>query len=144
MNIWLKIGLFLISRLSGPARDYMEKVFDRLEEKTLSTGTQIDDYLVKALRVILLGGNYISGGTGKGEELVSSIINKLSPAVRYELYQYLLYGYESAKNNDIEGDEIAVELLLNVLFPKGAPDKVDLTELEVSSVAPRFVGTRPA
>lgn len=142
MSIWLKVGLFLLARLSSPAKEYLEKAFDYIEGKAAETGTAIDDYIVKGLRLILLGGSYKSSGTGKAEELIGSMLNKLTPALRWELYQFLLLGLEGAKSNTIEGDEVAMEFILAVLYPQGEPEKIEIFP-EVSQ-APRFVGSRMA
>lgn len=142
MNIWLKVGLFLLGRLSGPAKAYLEKVFDYLEEKAAGSKTSIDDYIVKGLRMILIGGAYQSTGTGKAEELIGSMLNNLSPALRWELYQLLLLGLEGAKNNTIDDDEVVMEFILAVLYPQGEPEKVELFP-EISQ-APAFVGARTA
>ena len=138
-TVWLKVGLFLLGKLSGPAQEYMVAGFDWSADQAKKTGTKLDDWIVAGLRAVFTGGWYVSSGTGKMEVVIAAAINKLSPSIRYGFYQLLRMGQIGAHNNTIEGDEVAMDFLMEVVFPNGEPDKPEWLE---GSDAPRTLGTR--
>jgi hypothetical protein len=144
-TIWLKIGIMLLSRLSGPIKDYLEVGFDKLGELAAGTANKVDDKILNFIRFVVLGGVYETNGTGAMETVVASLMTKLSLPARKSFYDLLVLAKTKADESKTLVDDIAVQFLTNMLFPDGDPGADPLTiESAVSAAEASFSETSKA
>lgn len=119
MSIWIRLAVFVLGYCSSPIKESLVKLFNTLEEKAAATGNKLDDYAVGLARFVILG-EYTSTETGGMESTIKTLIGKMSEPLRELFYQGLLAVQKVAATTSTPFDDIAVKLLLNVLFPSTA------------------------
>jgi len=116
MSIWIRLAVFLLGHVSAPITEALHKLFDTLEEKAKASENKLDDYAVGLARFVILG-EYTSSESGQMESVVETLLGKMSEPLRELFHQGLLGLQKLAATTTTPFDDIAVKLLLNVLFP---------------------------
>jgi hypothetical protein len=114
---WISTFYGFLIGTSEKFRNLIMSGFDEIREHlTSKTTTPWDDFAVNLTEWIALG-QYQTTGTGKTETIFAEILEKAEPYVRGMIYDKLIEVRNQLAENSIEGDEQALDYLIEAMFP---------------------------